>query len=145
MFSDQYFRSLVRLAHGLSSNPADDEQARNLYATLFDAIANQTIIITSLSGAMPSAQLIYDGLHHVKADALFLAPPFLEQIAKSPEIRDFVTSNVDTLAYGGGDVSQWAGDALCPSIRLFNFMGSTETGSFPLLRPSDRYPSEDWK
>lgn len=94
---------------------------------------------------LSSAQLIFDGLHPVKADALFLAPPFLERFAKSPKIREFVTLNVDTVAYGVGDVSQEAGDALASSRRLYNFMGSTETGSFPLLRPSDRYPSEDWK
>ena len=139
------FCSFVEPTCGLLKRPADDKQAGNLYATLFDAIANQTIIITPLSGAMPSAQLIFDGLHHVEADALLLAPPFLEQIARSPEITAFVTRNVATVTYGGGDVSQWAGDALASSTRLFNFMGSTETGSYPLLRPSDRYPSEDWK
>ena len=60
-------------------------------------------------------------------------------------MADFITSNVDTVTYGGGDVSQWSGDALASKVKLFNFNGSTETGSFPLLRPSERYPSEDWK
>ena len=112
---------------------------------MFDAIANQTIVITPLAGAIPSARSVYDGLKHVKADALFLAPPFLEQIAKSPDMADSITSNVETVMYGGGDVSQWSGDALASKVKLFNFYGSTETGSFPLLRPSEWYPSEEWK
>ena len=94
---------------------------------------------------MPSAQSIVDGLKHTKADALFLAPPFLEQIAKSAEMANFITNNVETVTYGGGDVSQWSGDVLQSRVKLFNFNGSTETGSLPSLRPSGSYPSEDWK
>ena len=112
---------------------------------MFDAIANQTTVITPLAGAMPSAQLVLDGLKHVKADALFLAPPFLEQIAKSPDFAYFITSSVGTVTYGGGDVSQWPGDALASKVKLFNFNGSTETGSFLLFRPPEHLPSEDWK
>ena len=102
-------------------------------------------MITPLAGAVPSAQLVVDGLKHVKADAIFLAPPFLEQIAKSPDMSSFIMSNVETVTYGGGDVSQWSGDAIASKVKLFNFNGSTETGSFPLLRPSDRFPFKDWK
>lgn len=49
------------------------------------------------------------------------------------------------MAYGGGDVSQWASDVLVSKLKLFNFNNSTETGSYPLIRAADRYPSEDWK
>lgn len=112
---------------------------------MFDAIANQTTVITPLAGVIPSAQSVVDGLKQARAAALFLAPPFLEQIAKTPDMLDFITSNVDVVTYAGGDVSQWSGDALASKVKLFNFNGSTESGSYPLLRPSDRYPSEDWK
>ncbi len=112
---------------------------------MFDAIANQTTVITPLAGVMPSAETVVDGLKHAKADVVILAPPFLEQIAKSVEMRDLITDNVATVTYGGGDVSQWSGDALTHKVKLFNFNGSTETGGFPLLRPRDVYPSEDWK
>lgn len=61
---------------------------------------------------MPSAQSIVDGLKHAKADALFLAPPFLEQIAKSAGMANFIVNNVESVTYGGGDVSQWSGDVL---------------------------------
>lgn len=94
---------------------------------------------------MPSAQVIIDGLKLAKADAVFLAPPFLEQIAKDQDMSSMIGEIVETVIYGGGDVSQWTGDALASKVQLFNFNGSTETGSYPLLRPSGLFPFEDWK
>ncbi|KAL9017855.1 MAG: hypothetical protein Q9185_004803 [Variospora sp. 1 TL-2023] len=119
--------------------------AGNLFTTLFDAIANQTTVITPLAGVMPSAKNVIDGLRIANADAVFLAPPFLEQIAKDPEMLNTIAANAETVAYGGGDVSQSLGDALASKVQLFNFNGSTETGSFPLLRPSGKFPSQDWR
>lgn len=59
---------------------------------------------------------------------------------------DFIAKNLETVAYGGGDVSEVSGDAISPHVKLFNFNGSTETGTFPLLRSAGcKYPSEDWK
>ena len=113
--------------------------------TLMDAVTNQTVIVTPLAGVMPSAQTIVEGLRHTKADSMALAPPFLEQIASNPEMLDFVGREVDSVVYGGGSVSQLAGDALAFRVKLFNFSASTETGSVPLLRPSDHYPHEDWR
>ena len=101
-------------------------------------------MITPLAGVLPTAQLVVHGLKYTKADAMFLSPPFLEQIAKDRDMLDFVTTNLETVTYGGGGVSQWSGDALVPKVQLFNFYGSTETGSIPLLRPSGEFPSQEW-
>ena len=73
------------MAHGLLKRTTDDKQAENLYATLFDATANQTIIISPVSGAMPPAQLRFEGLHHVKADALY-APEDKKYIHTHPAV-----------------------------------------------------------
>ena len=102
-------------------------------------------MITPLAGVPPSAEVIIEGLKHIQVDVLCLAPPFVEQIAKNLPMLDFVTGHVKTVVYAGGDISQWSGDALASRVRLFNFNGSTETGSFPLLRLTGQYPSEDWK
>ena len=110
-----------------------------------DAIANQTTILTSLAGTIPSAQSIVDGLKHVKADSVILAAPFMEQVTKTPEMLDFMTNNLETVAYGGGDVSQMAGSTMASRAKVFGFYGATETGCFPTLRPAGKYPSEDWK
>lgn len=120
-------------------------KAGNLFATLFDAIANQTTVIIPLAGVLPSAKLVSDALKHIKADAVLLAPPYMEQIAKDSTMLDIISSNCETAAYGGGDISQAAGDMVTTKIRLFNFNGSTETGSYPTLRPTGKFPAEDWK
>ncbi|KAI4091535.1 MAG: hypothetical protein LQ339_008106 [Xanthoria mediterranea] len=139
--SNRFFVSLPFFHHAANSS----DKAGNLFATIFDAIPNQTIVITPLAGVVPSAQNVIDGVRLAKPDAVFLAPPFLEQIAKDPRMLDTIGANAETVVYGGGDVSQSLGDAMASKVQLFNFNGSTETGSFPLLRPSDNFPSQDWK
>jgi len=112
---------------------------------VFQAIANQSTIVTPLAGAMPSAQLIVDGLKYAKADALILAPPFLEQTAVNEENLSFIGHTVDTVIYGGGGISQKSGDALASRVKLLNSHAATEIGSYPLLRPAGKFPYEDWK
>ncbi|KAL8917524.1 MAG: hypothetical protein Q9172_005812 [Xanthocarpia lactea] len=139
--SNRFFVTLPFFHHAANSS----NKAGNLFATIFDAIANQTTVVTPLAGVMPSAQNAIDGLRLARPDAVFLAPPFLEQIAKDPEMLNTIGANAETVVYGGGDVSQSLGDALANKVQLFNFNGSTETGSFPLLRPLGDFPSQDWK
>lgn len=98
-----------------------------------------------MAGAAPSAQLVVESLEHERADAIVLAAPILEQAGKDPKMLDLLTSRIGTITYGGGDVSQATGDAIGSRSKVFNFNGSTETGSYPLLRPSGPYPFEDWK
>ena len=110
----------------------------NLYATLFDAVANQIIIITPASGAMPSARLIFDGFYHTKADAYSLPHRFLNR-CQSPVIRDFVTRKVHTVAYGGGDISQWDGILLLPA----HVFSTSRVRKRQIA--SGRCPLGDWK
>lgn len=56
-----------------------------------------------------SAEVTVEGLKHTKADAAIIAAPFMEQIAKFPDMLELVTSKSDTIIYGGGNVSQGAG------------------------------------
>lgn len=86
-----------------------------------------------------------EGLKHTKADSIILAAPFMEQVAKNPEMLDFMTSNLETITYGGGDISVMAGSAIASKSKVFTFYGSTETGCFPTIRPLGKDPSEDWK
>lgn len=100
-------------------------------------------MITVLAGAAPSAQLVAESLKHIRVDAIVIAAPLLEQAAKDLKVLDVVTNCIGIIAYGGGDVSQATGDAIGTRSKVFNFNGSTETGSYPLLRPSGPYPFED--
>ena len=89
--------------------------------------------------------MIVDGLKRVDVDALLLAPPFMEQIAKDPDMLDLVCSKVRSVSYGGGDISKACGDAFSSRVTLFNFNGSTETSTYPALRSAGATAAEDWK
>lgn len=81
----------------------------------------------------------------MQVDVLVLAPPFLETVASKPDMLDSVTKSVDTIFYSGGSISENAGDAFALKARLFNMHGSTETGVYPTVYPSEKWPSKHWR
>lgn len=86
-----------------------------------------------------------DGLRYTKADCVLLAPPFVEEVGKNPELLNFLAKSVDYLMYAGGDVSQVAGDKISERVKLFMVIGSTESGVIPNIRPARQWPMKDWK
>ncbi|KAF7872907.1 uncharacterized protein EAF02_008978 [Botrytis sinoallii] len=119
--------------------------AGGIFMTLLNAVFNQTPFIYPLSGVPLSTQIVLEALKHVKADSVLLAPPFVEEVGKTPEMLDFLVKNIDVLLYGGGDVSQATGDKISKRLKLSMIIGSTESGAYPAVFPSDKWPSEDWK
>lgn len=113
--------------------------------TLLNAVFNQTPLIYPLAGVPLSIQVVLEALKHVKADSVLLAPPFVEEVGKNPEMLDFLVKNIDVLLYGGGDVSQATGDKISKRLKLSMIIGSTESGAYPAVFPSDKWPSDDWK
>jgi len=116
-----------------------------LFSSVLFAIFCRTTVIYPLSAVPPSAELAVECLKHTKADAVTLVPPYVEEIGRSPEILDFLSRNVETLFWAGGDVSLAAGNAISSKIKLFTTCGSTEMGMWPTLRRSGKWPSEHWK
>lgn len=102
-------------------------------------------MITIIRSAVPSAQEVVESLNHQTADALFLTPLLFEQIGKDPTIINFLASRVKTVIYGSGDVLEATGDIISRKLQVFNLNGATETGLYPLVRPSGLFPHEDWK
>ncbi|MCJ1270590.1 hypothetical protein MMC22_010487 [Lobaria immixta] len=119
--------------------------ASNLFTSLLIAIPNQTVIILPLSGVEASAQVLVDGLKHTTADIAILTPPMVEEIAKSPAHLEFVSQNLETIFYIGGDVSHEVGDVLMNKVKFFNTNGSTEMGAYPALEVEGSWSPEDWK
>ena len=112
-----------------------------MYASLFAPLYHQTTIIFPLSGAIPSARLLAEGLRHTRADIALLVPPMVEEACKDPELLDFLTANLDSVAYGGGDIPQAYGDAVFSRAKnFFSLIGTTEAGLFPALMTG-----ADWK
>ncbi|KAF7869952.1 hypothetical protein EAF04_004736 [Stromatinia cepivora] len=119
--------------------------AGGIFMTLLNAVFNQTPLIYPLAGVPLSTQVVLEALKHVKADSILLAPPFVEEVGKNPEMLDFLVKNIDVLLYGGGDVSQVTGDKISKRLKLSMIIGSTESGAYPAVFPSDKWPSDDWK
>lgn len=69
----------------------------------------------------------------------------VEEIAKNPELLDFVQQNLETIFYTGGDVSHEVGDVLMNKVKMFNVNGSTEMGVYPTLQVEGSWSPEDWK
>ncbi|KAL8717438.1 MAG: hypothetical protein Q9181_008327 [Wetmoreana brouardii] len=65
-------------------------------------------------------------------------------MALKPDMLDYVTKNVGTIFYGSAGVSESAGNAFTSKTRLFNMNGATETGLYPIICPSETWPSDDW-
>ena len=104
-----------------------------------------TIIVYPLSGLPPSVQAAANALQHLKLNAMTLTPPHIEEIASSPALLQYLSENLQTLFWAGGDVSVAAGDKISQKMRLFTANGSTEMGMWPTLHPSGNWPSENWK
>ncbi|MCJ1251009.1 hypothetical protein MMC30_008240 [Trapelia coarctata] len=113
----------------------------SLYSGLLPQLYNQTTVIFPLSGAIPSARLLVEGLKHTKADIALLAPPFVEEVCKNPELLEFLTKNLDSIFYAGGDIPQAYGDALHSKMKnFFTVIATTEAGMLPTLMTG-----ADWK
>ena len=116
-----------------------------MFASIMFAIFNQTTTIYPLSAVPPSAEMIVECLKHTTADAITLVPPYVEEIGRSPEILEYLSQNIETIFWAGGDISLAAGDAISSKVKLFTTCGSTEMGMWPTLRRSGKWPSEHWK
>jgi acyl-coenzyme A synthetase/AMP-(fatty) acid ligase len=112
---------------------------------LIGGIANQTAWIYPLAAAIPSAKVVVDGLKHTKADVLAIPPPVVVDLVRQPDLAEYVSKNIDTLVYGGGDLSEAIGSVLTNKLKLVSVYGASEIGLPPAIRRSGTFPSEDWQ
>ena len=102
-------------------------------------------MVYPLSGAIPSATLLADGLKRTKADVALVSPPLVAEISKDPSLLDFMSSNLDTLLYAGGDLPEAFGTPVTARMKLLNVYGSSELGNLPAIRQEGTWPKDDWK
>nr|POF15626.1 non-canonical non-ribosomal peptide synthetase fub8 [Quercus suber] len=106
---------------------------------------NQSVMVTALAGVPPSAQGIVDALEHVDVEVIHMVAPFMEQMAKRPDMLDIVLPKVKGVTYGGADVSETAARAFLSRVHVAGFNGSTESAPYPVLRPRDGCEAADLK
>ncbi|TGO47244.1 hypothetical protein BCON_0287g00140 [Botryotinia convoluta] len=95
--------------------------------------------------AIPSAQSLSGALKNNKIDVAFVVPSILEEVSKSPELLEHISTNLDTLVYSGGDLPLGCGNIVASRVKLINFYGTTEGASLPLVSSTEETTREDWK
>jgi len=122
-----------------------DIQAAYVAHALVNAICNETVAIIPLSGAIPSAKSLSDTLKNTKVDMAFVVPTIIEEMSRSSDLLNHISTNVELLAYSGGDVPQGCGDIVAREVPVINFYGTTEGASVALIRRKGEIIREDWK
>lgn len=112
---------------------------------LVNGIGCQSSVILPLQSAIPSAESLSGALKNTKIDAAFVVPSILEEMSKSPELLDYISANIDTIVYSGGDLPLGCGNVVASRTQLINFYGSTEGASLPLIRREAEMIGQDWK
>lgn len=102
-------------------------------------------MILPLQAAIPSALSLSGALKNNKIDAAFVVPSILEEISKSPELLEHISTNLDTIIYSGGDLPLGCGNVVASRVQLINFYGTTEGASLPLVSLTEDNAREDWK
>ncbi|KAF4627987.1 hypothetical protein G7Y89_g10168 [Cudoniella acicularis] len=140
------FESLVRLYQGtrifILLPPF---HASSMFGPLMEAIANQSVILYPLATTVPSSTSMAEALKYTTADTAVIAPPMVAEIATNSELLEFLSKRIDVILFGGGDLPQAFGDIVTSKFRFYTSNGSTETGPYPLIRPSGEWPKDDWK
>ncbi|KAL4890135.1 hypothetical protein BDV59DRAFT_195244 [Aspergillus ambiguus] len=96
------------------------------------------------SGSPPSINTLMSTIHKVGMDWALLAPNVVTDMAREQNILHVVARCVKYVIYIGGSIPQAAGDTVSRSVPLYQLLGSSECGLFPLIRLRDEKDREDW-
>lgn len=102
-------------------------------------------MIAPISGAVPTAKGLVEGLRQTSADVAFLVPSIVEELSQNPDLLDYCATNLERVLYCGGSLPQAAGDKVASKIELLNQFGASELGLTTLLRPKGTWDRGDWK
>lgn len=85
-----------------------------------------------------------EAIQNTNVDFAFVAPVMIDEIGKDAAMLNVVASKLDYIYYTGGSVPKESGDAVASRIGLYQVLGSSETATFPLIRPQDDETCQDW-
>ncbi|KAK5054558.1 hypothetical protein LTR84_001449 [Exophiala bonariae] len=120
-------------------------KAASMFGSILGAIFRQTTIIFPPAGLIPSAQVLVDGLKYTTASCAAIVPLVAEELSNKPALLDFVSQNLASMFYSGGTISQTIGDKISEKMKFFSIIGTTETGLFPTIYPTDHWPTAEWR
>ena len=93
--------------------------------------------------SVPSAGTILSVLDIAEPESALLAPSILEEMSSSPEALAKL-GKLSFLWYGGGPISDHAGNIICKQTELISLIGSTECGIYPLYLHDSHDSREDF-
>ncbi|KAI9695695.1 MAG: putative NRPS-like protein biosynthetic cluster [Bogoriella megaspora] len=116
-----------------------------LVMSLFNCLQLGTVFLSPISGAIPSAEGLVQGLKKASAHIAFIVPSIVLELAENPQMLDYVSRNVQFVIYCGGDLPQYIGDKVASKVRLINQYGASELGLCALIQSKSNYDPKDWK
>ena len=120
-------------------------QGASLYIHLFDAISEGVIPVAPISGTIPSAAGLVEGLKRCPADIAVLVPSIASELAESPELLEYCAKNLKMIWYCGGDLPEAMGNVIASKIRVANLYGASEVGITAALWSPEHFDLSDWK
>jgi acyl-coenzyme A synthetase/AMP-(fatty) acid ligase len=122
-----------------------------ILAQLFFGLGSGATLILPPAGDTPggivenvAATLEY--LHEAGEEDITMAalpPPSMEFLSKSPELLEKISARTKKMGFGGGDISDEAGNIISKKMQVVNEYGSTEMGLWPAL--TQPYPSPEYE
>lgn len=105
------------------------------------SVFHGTVLLLGPADTLPSANTIERALDLKLADACVTAPSILEEFVRDQRALSKI-SHWSSVSFGGGPLSQAAGDALWEKTRVHPVLGSTETNTLPEFVPASK---DEWQ
>jgi aryl carrier-like protein len=112
--------------------------------TLIVSMFQGCIPVYPLASAPPTTQGLMEAITNTKVDFAFVAHVMVDEIGKDAAMLNMVASRLKYIYYTGGSVPKGSGDAVASRIGLYQVLGSSETATFPLIRPQDDETCQNW-
>jgi hypothetical protein len=106
-----------------------------------------SVPIYPLPGPPPSLPAIVEAIQNNNDMTWGIFPPVaIDDLGKNPELLDIVSDRLEYIFYTGGSVPKKTGDLVASRLEVYQVLGSSECGSFPLLKtPEHTTSSENWE
>ncbi|PWY66351.1 acetyl-CoA synthetase-like protein, partial [Aspergillus sclerotioniger CBS 115572] len=120
--------------------------AAGLGHMIFVTMPVDTTIIIPTSAGLPTAAALVAARKQTPFEFAMVPPSLLQELAQTPELLDYCSTQIEFLCYGGGDVPQEIGNAVARKIKLVNAYGASELGNLSLIHSkTNRDPLTDWR
>ncbi|KAI8958393.1 acetyl-CoA synthetase-like protein [Daldinia sp. FL1419] len=103
------------------------------------AICNTLTLVLGPPHIAPDAQLVKEIAQQQKLRGIMVTPALVEQLVQDPAGMSLI-NNLEFLACAGAPLPAAVGDRIKDAVKVFNFIGSTETFPLPELSKSP----DDW-